>query len=81
MRISWANGTTLGARDGARKTAASGFARPEGHHCDQETRASCTRAPAGIDARLAVHGIEKASVERRRKRSLRGRAPSDAVRR
>jgi len=38
-------------------------------------RAPPPRAAAGIDVRLALPGIEKASVERRRKRSFeRGRA-------
>ena len=60
------------------------FCTSRRHRRDRETRASGTRAPraaAGIDVLLALPGIEKTSVERRKRSFQRGRGPCEAVRR
>ena len=82
MRIYGPNGTTLGTPTGtARKTNGSGFALPEEElAAAQETRAPLApRAAAGIDALLALQGIEEDPVERRKRSVQRGKGALDVL--
>ncbi len=82
MRIYGPNGTTLGTpASSARKTSGSGFALPEEEPAaTQETRAASTpRAAAGIDALLALQGIEEDPVERRKRSVQRGKGALDVL--
>ncbi len=82
MRILGPNGTTLGApASTARKTSGSGFALPEEETASTEaTRGSIApRAAAGIDALLALQGIEEDPAERRRRSVQRGKGALDVL--
>jgi hypothetical protein len=82
MRIYGANGTTLGTpASSARKTSSSGFALPEEEQANtQETRATVTpRAAAGIDALIALQGIEEDPAERRKRSVQRGKGALDVL--
>ncbi len=81
MRIYGPNGTTLGTHAaGARKTASSGFALPEDSATTQETRAgTAPRAAAGIDALLALQGVEEDPVERRKRSFQRGKGALEVL--
>jgi hypothetical protein len=82
MRIYGPNGTTLGTpASGARRTNGTGFALPEDEPATtQEAHASTApRATAGIDALLALQGIEEDPVERRKRSVQRGRGALDVL--
>jgi hypothetical protein len=82
MRILGPNGTTLGTTAAtARRTSAGGFALPEDEPAaTQETRgASAPRAAAGIDALLALQGIEEDPAERRKRSVQRGKGALDVL--
>jgi hypothetical protein len=81
MRIYGPNGTTLGTpTTGTRKTSSSGFALPEETTTAQETRAtSAPRAAAGIDALIALQGIEEDPAERRKRSVQRGKGALDVL--
>ena len=82
MRIYGPNGTILGTPTGtARKANGSGFALPEEEfHAAQETRAPLApRTAAGIDALLALQGIEEDPVERRKRSVQKGRGALDVL--
>jgi hypothetical protein len=82
MRISGPNGTTLGApASTARRTSGSGFALPEDEPAStQETRAAVApRAAAGIDALIALQGIEEDPAERRKRSVQRGKGALDVL--
>lgn len=82
MRILGPNGTTLGApASTVRKTSGSGFALPEEETASTETtRGSVApRAAAGIDALLAMQGIEEDPAERRRRSVQRGKGALDVL--
>jgi hypothetical protein len=82
MRISGANGTTLStSASTARKTSGSGFALPEDEPAStQETRGSIApRATAGIDALIALQGIEEDPAERRKRSVQRGKGALDVL--
>ena len=74
MRISGPNGTILGSQtSNVRRTSSGGFALPTDDAASTtETRAAVApKTTAGLDALLAMQGIEEDPVERR-KRSVRG---------
>ena len=81
MRISGPNGTTLGAQTGnVRRTNSQGIALPEDATSAQGTRASVApKAAAGIDALLALQGIEDDPVERRKRSVQRGKRALDVL--
>jgi hypothetical protein len=82
MRISGPNGTTLStSASTARKTSGSGFALPEDEPAStQETRGSVApRATAGIDALIALQGIEEDPAERRKRSVQRGKGALDVL--
>ena len=80
MRIYGPNGTTLGSQAGnVRRTSSTGFALPDAAST-QETRAAVApKATAGIDALLAMQGIEEDPVERRKRSVQRGRRALDVL--
>ena len=79
MRIYGPNGTTLGSQAGnVRRTSSTGFALPDAAST-QETRAAVApKATAGIDALLAMQGIED-PVERRKRSVKRGKGALDVL--
>jgi hypothetical protein len=80
MRINGANGTTLGTPTASiRRTSSSSFALPEESAAASETRAATApKAAAGIDALLAMQGIED-PTERRKRSVQRGRGALDVL--
>jgi hypothetical protein len=81
MRISGPNGTTIGPQTGSvRRTNSQGFALPDDAASAHETRASVgPKAAAGIDALLALQGIEDDPVERRKRSVQRGKRALDVL--
>ena len=81
MRIYGPNGTTLGApASGARRTSSAGFALPDDATSALDTRpATAPKASAGIDALLALQGIEEDPTERRRRSVARGKGALDVL--
>ncbi len=81
MRIYGPNGTTLGSQAGnVRRTSSGGFALPEDVTAAPETRAAVApKATAGIDALLALQGIEDDPVERRKRSVQRGKRALDVL--
>src|SRR5271157_5372488 len=82
MRITGPNGTTLGApASTARRTSGSSFALPGDEPAStQETRGTTApRAAAGIDARIALQGIEEDPAERRKRSVQRGKGALDVL--
>ena len=79
MRIYGPNGTTPGApAGGARRAGTTGFSLPD-MNAAAETRAPVApRAAAGIDALLALQGVED-PVERRKRSVERGRGALDVL--
>jgi hypothetical protein len=80
MRIQGPNGTTLGSQSSSvRRTSSGGFSLPDTASAT-ETRAAVTpKATAGIDALLALQGIEEDAVERRKRSVQRGRRALDVL--
>jgi Class II flagellar assembly regulator len=80
MRITGANGTTLGTPTASiRRTSSSSFALPEESAAASETRAATApKAAANIDALLAMQGIED-PTERRKRSVQRGRGALDVL--
>jgi hypothetical protein len=81
MRIYGPNGTTIGSPAGnARRTSSTGFSLPDDVTTAAETRAaSAPKAAAGIDALLALQGIEEDPTERRRRSVARGKGALDVL--
>ena len=81
MRIYGPNGTTLGtAASNTRRTSSTGFSLPEDVASSAETRAAVApKAAAGIDALLALQGIEEDPAERRRRSVARGKGALDVL--
>jgi hypothetical protein len=81
MRIYGPNGTTIGASTGnSRRTSSTGFSLPDDVTTAAESRpAAAPKAPAGIDALLALQGIEEDPVERRRRSVARGKGALDVL--
>ena len=81
MRIYGPNGTTIGSpANSTRRTGSTGFSLPDDVTTASETRASTApKAAAGIDALLALQGIEEDPVERRRRSVARGKGALDVL--
>jgi hypothetical protein len=81
MRIYGPNGTTLGSpASSTRRTASTGFSLPTDTQSTSETRATAApKAAAGIDALLALQGIEEDPTERRKRSVQRGRGALDVL--
>jgi hypothetical protein len=81
MRIYGPNGTTIGSPAGnARRTGSTGFSLPDDVTTASETRAATApRAAAGIDALLALQGIDEDPAERRRRSVARGKGALDVL--
>ncbi len=81
MRITGPNGTTLGSQtSNVRRTSSSGFSLPEDAVSTSETRATLApKATTGLDALLALQGIEEDPVERRKRSVQRGRRALDVL--
>ena len=79
MRIYSPNGTTLGSQAGnVRRTSSSGFALPDVASAAETRTAVAPKATAGIDALLAMQGIED-PVERRKRSVRRGKSALDVL--
>jgi Class II flagellar assembly regulator len=80
MRILGPNGTTLGPQAGSvRKASSGGFSLPDAG-ATTETRATLApKAAAGIDALLAMQGIEEDPTERRKRSVQRGKRALDVL--
>ncbi|MGA9088417.1 MAG: flagellar assembly protein FliX [Bradyrhizobium sp.] len=79
MRIYGPNGTTLGSQTGnVRRTSSTGFALPDAASTSETRAAVAPKAAAGIDALLAMQGVE--DPDERRKRSVqRGKGALDVL--
>lgn len=81
MRITGPNGTTLGSQSsGVRRTSSGSFSLPD--DTASTTQSGATTAPkaaAGIDALLALQGIEDDVLERRKRSVQRGRRALDVL--
>lgn len=79
MRVSAANGTSLAAGSGAtRRASAGGFALSEGQTPAPTSGALALRTLAGIDALIALQGVEDPTARRKRAVSN-GRRALDAL--
>jgi len=79
MRIYGPNGTTLGSQAGnVRRTSSSGFALPDAASTPETRAAVAPKATAGIDALLAMQGVED-PVERRKRSVQRGKGALDVL--
>jgi hypothetical protein len=79
MRINGLNGTTPGApASNVRRSGSSSFTLPDTTSAPESRAVSAPRAPAGIDALLAMQGIED-PVERRKRSVQRGRGALDVL--
>jgi hypothetical protein len=79
MRILGPNGTTLGSQTGGvRKTSSGGFSLPDTASATETRAAVAPKATTGIDALLAMQGIED-PVERRKRSIQRGRRALDVL--
>ena len=81
MRIYGPNGTTLGSpANSTRRTSSTGFSLPDDVTTAAETRSSTApKAAAGIDALLALQGIEEDPAERRKRSVQRGKGALDVL--
>jgi hypothetical protein len=81
MRIYGPNGTTLGTPAGnTRRTSSTGFSLPDDVASSSEPRAPVApKAAAGIDALIALQGIEEDPAERRRRSVARGKGALDVL--
>jgi hypothetical protein len=80
MRILGPNGTTLGPQAGSvRKASSGGFSLPDAVATTETRAAVAPKAAAGIDALLAMQGIEEDPTERRKRSVQRGRRALDVL--
>jgi hypothetical protein len=81
MRILGPNGTTLGSQSsGVRRTSSGNFSLPEDTASAGESRATLApKAATGLDALLALQGIEEDPVERRKRSVQRGKRALDVL--
>ena len=81
MRITGPNGTTLGSQSSnIRRTGSSGFSLPEDAVSTGETRTTLApKATTGLDALLAMQGIEEDLTERRKRSVQRGKRALDVL--
>ena len=79
MRISGPNGPTLGSPAGSvRRTGSSGFSLPDMASATETRGTLAPKAAAGIDALLALQGIED-PLERRKRSVQRGKRALDVL--
>ncbi len=79
MRIQGPNGTSTAApASTARRASSSGFSLPDLGQTSQTRAASAPRPLAGMDALMALQGVEDAT-ERRKKAVKRGRTALDVL--
>jgi len=79
MRISGPNGPTLGSPAGSvRRTGSSGFSLPDMASATEARGTLAPKAAAGIDALLALQGIED-PLERRKRSVQRGKRALDVL--
>jgi hypothetical protein len=80
MRISGPNGTTLGSQSSSvRRTSSGGFALPDTASTSETRGTVAPKATTGIDALLAMQGIEEDLVERRKRSVQRGKRALDVL--
>ncbi|CAM5346923.1 Flagellar assembly protein FliX OS=Afipia felis OX=1035 GN=fliX PE=4 SV=1 [Afipia felis] len=80
MRIYGPNGTTFGLpASGVRRTSGGGFTLDETTAATETRATTAPRAAAGIDALLALQGIEEDPAQRRRRSVARGRSALDLL--
>ena len=80
MRISGPNGTTLGSQSSSvRRTSSGGFELPDTASATETRATLAPKATAGIDALLAMQGIEEDPVERRKRSVQRGKRALDVL--
>lgn len=79
MRISGPNGTILGSQaSSVRRTSSGGFSLPDAASAAETRAAVAPKAATGIDALLAMQGIED-PVERRKRSVQRGKRALDVL--
>ncbi len=79
MRIYGPNGTTFGTpANAARRSGAGGFVLPDSTGAAETRPAAAPKAAAGIEALLALQGVED-PTERRKRCVQRGRGALDAL--
>jgi hypothetical protein len=79
MRIYGPNGTTLGSPTAnARRTGPTGFSLPDAAAASDARAPTAPRVASGIDALLAMQGVEDA-VERRKRSVQRGKGALDVL--
>ncbi len=80
MRIYGANGTTPGTQaPSARRTGGSDFSLPDQTATTETRAAAAPKAPATIDALLALQGVGEDPAERRKRSVKRGRGALDVL--
>jgi Class II flagellar assembly regulator len=80
MRISGPNGTTIGPQpSNVRRTSSGGFALPDTAAASETRATSAPKAAAGIEALLALQGIEEDPTERRKRSVQRGKQALDVL--
>jgi hypothetical protein len=81
MRIYGPNGTTIGTpTNSTRRAGSTGFSLPDDVASSTEARGPVApKAAAGIDALLALQGIEEDPAERRRRSVARGKGALDVL--
>jgi hypothetical protein len=80
MRIQGPNGTTLGSQSSnVRRTNSGGFSLPDAASATETRATVAPKASAGIDALLALQGIEEDPVERRKRSVQRGKRALDVL--
>ena len=80
MRISGPNGTTLGSpNNSVRRSGSGGFSLPDTTSATETRATAAPKAAAGIDALLALQGIEDDPVERRKRSVQRGKRALDVL--
>ena len=80
MRITGPNGTTLGSQTGnVRRTSSGGFSLPDATSAGEARATIAPKATAGIDALLAMQGIEEDPTERRKRSVQRGKRALDVL--
>ena len=80
MRISGPNGTTLGSQNNSvRRTGSGGFSLPDAASATETRATAAPKATAGIDALLALQGIEDDPTERRKRSVQRGKRALDVL--
>ena len=79
MRITGPNGTTLGSQTGGvRRTSPGGFSLPDAASANETRATLAPKAATGIDALLALQGVED-PLERRKRSVQRGKRALDVL--